>query len=279
MPVTRAVRRFIPAFCILIAVPAYVAGQAAPPPNLTSDEMEKFLVEARIVRSRSAGDGVTGSSRVTLSDGTLTHDAHVQTIDRSEAVYKVPGYMEANFRDCYCYNIAAYRLARLLGLDNVPMSVPRRVDGRRASMTWWTDNVMMDEKVRLTKQLSDPDPRRGDHYIFRLRVFDELIQNRDRNSGNVLYTTDWKLWMIDHTRAFRLPRDLLKPQGLVRIDRALFEALQKLSAAEVTTAMDGHLNKGEIDGLMARRDAIVQLFTDRIAERGEALVLYSYPPQ
>ena len=40
-----------------------------------------------------------------------------------------------------------------------------------------------------------------------LRIFDELIQNRDRNTGNLLWTTDWKMWMIDHTRAFRLGDD------------------------------------------------------------------------
>ena len=35
-----------------------------------------------------------------------------------------------------------------------------------------------------------------------VRVFDELIQNRDRNQGNILWTSDWKMWLIDHTRAF-----------------------------------------------------------------------------
>ena len=38
---------------------------------------------------------------------------------------------------------------------------------------------------------------------FAVRVFDELIANRDRNIGNMLWTSTWKMWMIDHTRAFR----------------------------------------------------------------------------
>ena len=37
-----------------------------------------------------------------------------------------------------------------------------------------------------------------------MRIWDELIQNRDRNQGNILWTHDWTLWLIDHTRAFRL---------------------------------------------------------------------------
>jgi hypothetical protein len=39
--------------------------------------------------------------------------------------------------------------------------------------------------------------------------------------------------------------------------------------------MGDTLLKGEIEALMARRDAIVKLFDDRIAERGETAVLYT----
>ena len=37
-----------------------------------------------------------------------------------------------------------------------------------------------------------------------VRVFDQLIGNIDRNVGNLLITSDWRIWAIDHTRAFRL---------------------------------------------------------------------------
>ena len=52
-----------------------------------------------------------------------------------------------------------------------------------------------------------------------MRVFDELIANTDRNVGNLLWTTDGKMWMIDHTRAFRLQPTLKAPQLLQRCDR------------------------------------------------------------
>ena len=51
-----------------------------------------------------------------------------------------------------------------------------------------------------------------------MRVFDELIQNRDPNAGNLLWTSDWKMWLIDHTRAFRLAKELLKPEALERVE-------------------------------------------------------------
>ena len=93
--------------------------------------MEEFLLRAKIVRSRPAGAGVTGSLRATLSDGTLTHDAQIQNVNQTRPLFQAPGVAaELNFKDAYRYNIAGYRLAMLLGLDNVPMSVERRVDGK-----------------------------------------------------------------------------------------------------------------------------------------------------
>ena len=53
--------------------------------------------------------------------------------------------MELNFRDYWGYNIAAYRLGVMLGLDMIPPSVARRHRDKQAAFTWWVDGVMMDE--------------------------------------------------------------------------------------------------------------------------------------
>lgn len=258
------------------AVQTPAPGQAGP--ALSPEQMETFLRTAKIVATRAVGTGVTNTRRVTLSDGTLTHDAQVQVIDEDKPVYRVQGYTEFNFRDCFCFNIAAYRLAVLLGMDNVPMSVERTVDGRPAAVTWWIDDVMMDEESRRKKEADDPDQTRFSHYRFRQRIFDELIQNRDRNLGNLLYTKDWKMWLIDHTRAFRLTRDLSKPNELIRIDRPLYERLQQLTPESVTKAVGSTLRKAEVDALLARRDAILTVLRARMKQLSEAAVLYS-PPQ
>ena len=240
--------------------------------------MEEFLLRARIERTRDAGAGVTGSQRATLSDGTLTHDAHIQNIDQALALFRPRGAEpEFNFKDSYRYNVAAYRLAVLLGLDNVPMSVERQVDGKRAAVTWWIDDVMMDERARLKTAERGPDPERTAMQTYTMRVFDELISNRDRNLGNLLWTTDWKMWMIDHTRAFRLGTDLRRPAVLIRIERSLLESLRTLTADAVAEAVGNSLTTYEIQGLLARSDAIVKLFEAKIAERGEAPILYTLP--
>lgn len=251
-------------------------GKATSPPQLTTAEMEVFLLKARITDKRDAGAGVTGSQRVTLSDGKLTHDAHVQSVDIAKPVFEAGQHTELNFKDTYRFNIAAYRLARLLEINTVPMSVERNVDGKSAAVTWWVDDVQMNEKDRLTKQTMGPNPLRTSNQIQLMHIWDELIQNRDRNMGNILWTGDWTMWMIDHTRAFRLGKELLKPSDLTRCDRGLLTRLKALTDESIEKAVGDSLMKGERQAVLERRDRIVKIIEDRAAKLGDAAVLFNF---
>ena len=44
-----------------------------------------------------------------LSDGQVTHDVHIQTIDVAKPVFEAGRNTEVNFKDTYRYNIAGYR--------------------------------------------------------------------------------------------------------------------------------------------------------------------------
>ena len=257
---------------------ALLAGQDAAPaaqPRLTPEQMEAFLATAQVSKRRDAGSGVTGSSRVTLSDGRLTHDAHVQTVDIAQSVFQAGKATELNFKDSYRYNIAGYRLAQLIGLNTVPMSVERTINGKPSAVTWWVDGVKMDEKERLKQKTLGPDPVRTTKQLQVMRVFDELIQNRDRNQGNILWTSDFTMWLIDHTRAFRLGKTLLKPENLTRCDRALLDHLRAITPESLSKAVGDSLTRPEQEALLARRDAIVKLYEERIAKTSEAAVLFT----
>ena len=278
MTVTRRSMAFALVLTVAALRPCLGQDTAAttPQPRMAAEEMERFLQQANIVATKSTKKGVTAAKRITLSDGRVTHDAQLQDVDIALPIFEVgPKYTEVDFKDTYRYNVAGYRLSLLLGLDNVPMSVERKVNGKPAAITWWLDDVILDEGSRQKKQTVGPNPSRTASQIHVLRVFDELIQNRDRNAGNLLWTADWKMWMIDHTRAFRLGKDLLKPQQLERVDRSMFEKMKDLNASELTAVMSKSLTKSEIDALPARRDAIVKLFDGKIAQRGEAAVLFT----
>ena len=58
--------------------------QAADETTLTKEQIETFLTTAKIVGSKPAGKGVTGSWRLTLSDGTTTHDGAFQAINETK---------------------------------------------------------------------------------------------------------------------------------------------------------------------------------------------------
>jgi len=271
-----ALRRLLVIGFLIVAGPRFAASQTV---TLTPEEMEAFLKEANIISTRDAGNGVTNSRRATLSDGKITHDAHIQVVDEAKAVFSAGGVTELNFKDSYRFNIAGYRLARLLGLDNVPMSVERRVGGRTAAVTWWVDDVVMDEKERMKQRTQGPDPRRTAQQIATMRVWDELIQNKDRNQGNILWTSDWKLWLIDHTRAFRTSAKLLNPKNLTRIERDLLERLRALGREEVERELKGIVTPAEIQAVMRRRDELVKHFDERIRKIGEEAVLFIDSPQ
>ena len=183
------------AFALVLTIaglrPCLGQDTAAPaaPPQLAAGDMESFLQNAKIMATKSTKKGVTAAKRVTLSDGRVTHDAQIQDVDIALAIFEVgPKNTEVDFKDTYRYNIAGYRLSRLLGLDNVPMSVERKINGKPAAMTWWIDDVILDEGARQKKHTVGPNPSRTASQIHILRVFDELIQNRDRNAGNLLWT-------------------------------------------------------------------------------------------
>jgi hypothetical protein len=270
----RAARRVAAVLLFLSATLVRAQDVATPKPALSQDQIEDFLLHARVRSTRSIGKGVTGAQRVTLTDGTVTHDAQVQTIDDARLVFQGTQGTELNFKDSYRYNIAAYRLARLLGLKNVPVSVERVMGTKTAAVTWWIDDVAMEEGDRLKNKIEPPDQERLAMQVHIMRVFDELIQNMDRNAGNMLWTKDWTLWMIDHTRAFRLGKVVRRPALLERCDRNLYTAMRNLTPDSLRAAVGTSLVKEEMESLLERRDAIVAHFDARVATLGEQRVLY-----
>jgi hypothetical protein len=264
---------------LLFVAPWPCAAQIAPaaPASAVPEPavMEKFLLAGKIVKKKESSKGVTNAFRVTLSDGDLTHDAQVQNVDIEKAFFQVdPKHTEVNFKDSYRYNIAAYRLALMLGLDNVPMSVERVVEGKPSAVTWWLDGVM-DDGDRQKKKIANANPLRAADYYSVMYVFDELIQNRDRNRGNILWTPDSRMWMIDHTRSFRLGRDLRNPENLTRVEQTLFEKLRALDRQAFADAVGKALTRDEINALFVRRDRLVQHFDQKIGTLGEQKVVYT----
>jgi hypothetical protein len=174
--------------------------------------------------------------------------------------------------------MAAYELDKLLDLNMVPPSVERRVAGTLASVTWWIDDALM-ELNRVKKNIQPPDPTRFNRQNSMRQVFDQLIYDTDDNQGNILYTKDWKTWLIDHTRAFRPHKTLDNPKTLGMCDRHLLAKMRELNKEVLQQKLGRYVTKTEIEGLLARRDLIVKFFDDQVAKQGEAAVLFDFLDQ
>jgi hypothetical protein len=256
------------------ALPGQEASQ-----KYTRAEMEKFLQDAKIVSIRDLSVGVTNSRKAKLSDGTLNHDAHVQTVDIYKASFATAKGNELNFKDTYKFNIAAYRLDKIMDLGMIPPSVERKVEGKNSAVTWWVNDTWMVEEERVKQGLQPPNPAAWNQQMYVVRVFDQLIFNTDRNLGNLVIDKQWNAWMIDHTRAFRMTDKLPTLKTIPQCERKLLAGMRKLDQSTLNEELKPYVNKDEIKALLSRRDQIVKYFDEQIAAKGEAAVLYDLPPR
>ena len=257
------------------------AGARQLPPVRTLDiaAQSEFLRLAKVVRSRAIGKGVTAPTRLTLTDGVVTHDAAFQAVDerKGQADLGPRGGVEFNFADSHHFNLAAYVIAGMLGLDTMmPVTAHRTWNGKEGTITWSIDDSI-DESTRLKEKRNPPNPLAWNHQMCKMRVL--RVSRRQRsNLGNVLITTsDWKLWMIDFTRAFRLWSELKYPADLHQIDRTLLARLRELDPAAVKAATAHCLTPFEAEAVMKRRDLLVAHFDQLIKSKGSGAALSRRP--
>jgi hypothetical protein len=264
------------ALAVCLAAPA-LAQETAAPPALTRAQMADFLLHAKIVKHKALSKGVTKPTKVTLSDGTTTHDAVFQSVDQTlQRQTFADGRIEMYFRDSYHYNIAAYRIAELVGMaDMLAVTVEREWEGRKGSLAWWIDWTW-DEQMRRKQNLEPPPDQRlrYSNDLHLSRVFGQLVYDTDRNQTNTLISADWRLYMVDFTRAFRTSDKLLHAESIQRCSREVLAGLEALTRESITAAAGDHLEPAGITGLLKRRDRIVERIRQLVKERGEKSVLF-----
>ncbi len=247
-------------------------------PNFTEEQKIDFMQHAKVIASKPEKKGKSSASHLTLSDGKVTHDASFEPVDEKKLEGPGPGGgIELNFRDYWGYDIAGYRIAKLLGMDDmVPVYTERKWNGTTGAISWRVPDVQLDEADRHKQNIPVPVPDVDafNKQMYKVRVLIQLFYDMDPNLTNVLITKDWKIWRIDFTRAFRLQHDLKDPKDLVQCDRQVLTKLRQLSYDQVFDATKPYLTKNEVKALIARRDKMVAYFDKLVAQKGESQVLY-----
>lgn len=245
------------------------------------EELEEFLLTAEIIDYKEIGEGVTRPVRLFLNKG---------NVERS-GVWKNPSGIQGGYLEGWQYEIAAYRLDKLLGLNMIPPTVERVFRDQRGSLQLWVEKEysllqVMEKNIPLPSSGPEADNWEKRKYIS--RVFDALIANEDRTQQNTLYTRDWRTILIDHSRSFRSEEKYTKhllfglnplrvdsrPLPFRKLPRVLVENIKALTFDSIKQAVGPYLTDKEIRAVLARKDLILKEIDEMIKVVGEDKILY-----
>jgi hypothetical protein len=240
------------------------------------EDLEDFLRTAEVVSSETIKSGINRPLKVLLErDGVEAHAVFRSVAVEERGKQGPGGRLYRMFRDSFDFECAAYELALALGLDRVPPAVPRTLQGKEGSLQAWVENAMTEAK-RLEEGTKPPDIPRWARVQAEKQVFDALINNHDRNSGNELIDRDWNVWWIDHTRAFQTDYGDERIEELRRVTPELWSALRTVERERIRTMLKPFLRSNELDALFARWDQVILRFRTLIAENGMENVIIGF---
>jgi hypothetical protein len=263
--------RHVTVLMLLLSSPAMTARQqpsaTAAPPAVTAptsakfwlgraEEVETFLKNAPFRRIEEVPIGVTRPKRGYFDPGGLVVSAAWKVLPPG----RPNGYWES-----YKSEIAAYELDKLLGLGMVPPVVEKNYRGDRGAAILWLDGVRSWKSAE-----AETKPPKWNREAVRMKMFDNLIANIDRNAGNLLVDADWNLYLIDHSRAF--VTDTKLRNELTRVDRELWERMLALDEPTLTTALGKWIDRGAVRAMLKRRDAMKKGIDTLLRTSSEAAV-------
>lgn len=244
-----------------------------PLPFSAHEEILEFLATADVVAKKELSSGSNRPLKVKLEKDGVTANAIFRSVHATENIIQINRRTYRDFRDSYANEGAAYELSRLLGLDNVPPCVSRTIDGKEGTLQLWVENAksmtdrveegivtLANEQWTLQRQM--------------MRVFDALIYNFDRNTGNMLIDSEGRLWFIDHTRSFLVTGRVEDIDSIFLCERTAWEKLQALNDELLEKHLHRYLDGSQIATLLDRRDKLVSHFQKLIDTKGEDAVLF-----
>jgi hypothetical protein len=216
-------------------------------------EIEEFLRTAPVQKFEDIPIGVTKPRRGYFEPGGLV----------ASIAWKVlPPARRKGYFESYKSEIAAYELDKVLALDMVPVVVEKRIKHETGAAIMWVEHVRGWKEV-----INRPKPPAFEREMVRMRMFDNLICNKDRNMGNLLFDDEWNLILIDHSRAFIDSREL--PAEMPLIDRTLWQNMTALDESTLKNAIGKWVGRYEIRAMLERRDRMRQVIDKMVLERGE----------
>lgn len=241
---------------------------ASPAPQATPEQaqIERFLSTAQVLsKAQPTERGRNDPWIVILGDGKTTHRAVFKYIDRAK-----PQALASSYK----HELAAYALAKLLGLDIVPPVVPRRIENIPGSLQIMVEGCIT-ESERQKQYLVPLDPQAFADAIAEIRVLEHLTHCERSDLGDLLiHKATWKVCRVDFAEAFVPKAALLAEADIRRCSKRLYERLKSVPVKDIEEALRPNLEKAEIEALLARRKLILDRIGALIKEKGESAVLF-----
>ncbi|MGD2245332.1 MAG: hypothetical protein PVI11_02165 [Candidatus Aminicenantes bacterium] len=266
----------LPFFCLFVLVGVLIRAQFTPAELSQREEIERLLKTAEIVDSEEIGEGVTKPYRLFLRAGDV----------ELSGAWKNPKGIQKGYLEGWQYEIAAYQMDKLLGLNMVPPTVERSFNGKKGSLQFWVAGEMSDlERMENGIKIPDSVKYRWENRKYLTRAFDCIIANDDRTQQNILYTKDWRTILIDHSRAFRSAREHTKRlmygrngiKGSMlfrRLPKNFVGRVEALTFDRIKEAVGPYLKNREIKAIISRKEVFLGEIREMIKEKGEENVLY-----
>lgn len=214
------------------------------PGGLDDDALAAWLATAEIVSAASPPAGNTRPQRITLrKDGVELH-----AIARPQ-----------NRGDRFENEVAAYALDRLIGLDMIPVTVAREVDGRPGAVQFWIEGSI-NARQMIEQKLSPEGWCPVEPQYNLMNVFDVLAHNTGRTQESLLLTRDWNVVLVDHSRAFEPGQEAppLLYQKPIELPPVFARRLAALDRTALERTLGPLLNRRQIDAILKRRDRLVR---------------------
>jgi hypothetical protein len=230
--------------------------------GMSDAELEEFMASAEIVSVSDIGTGITKPKRVVQRMDGVTNDSIFKYEDSHPGIESRSSYISRRNDDSdrYIYDVAAYKLDRMLGWEMVPTAILSEVEGRGGALSDWVENAV-NERDRLEQEMPFQGYcKQAEQYRLRF-VFDILIHNDDRNLTNILWTRDdFMMRFIDHSLAFRSTKKRPKQYRKVtlRVSDLLRARLESLTPESMDAELSPYLHPRQIEAILARRNLILK---------------------
>ncbi len=224
-----------------------------------SDKMvEDFLQQAEIVNRREVVDRERGASAeiLELSKDELKMRAVFFDVDEKA---ENPDSGKEIYRR-YQNQVAAYLLDRHVGINLVPVTVIREIDGRKGMLQPWLESAFDIKQLEENQQLEDVFRRLQDQ-IERAQKFLAVLDVRDLHpTGKMYIPIEEKIQIAFITTAFSLSGEIggeFLPETCRPPSADVEYMLSAITANELNGLLGAYITPAQVDALLERMHKLI----------------------